>query len=168
VLIVRTRLHRDELGLGTVTSENANHSSVGGAQGSSWTSSTQATFLASRLGRLSGLLESKKTCRSLYPDPPDQLNRAIARVLLALMPFPRIVHPSHPKAADRHAVAYDDETADRIATLGRGIAQDRAEHTLDAVGDVDAALAQRHRGKKLAFEPLVFLTIFVLPRDSRL
>ena len=164
MLIVRTRLHMDELGLGTVTSENANHSSVGGAQGSSWTSSTQATFLASRLGRLSGLLESKKTRRSLYPDPPDQLNRAIARVLLALMPFPRIVHPSHPKAADRHAVAYDDETADRIATLGRGIAQD----TLDAVGDVDAALAQRHRGKKLALEPLVFLTIFVLPRDSRL
>jgi hypothetical protein len=33
---------------------------------------------------------------------------------------------------------------------------------------VDAALAQRHRGKKLALEPLVFLTIFVLPRDSRL
>src|SRR5215475_11018902 len=54
----------------------------------------------------------------------------------------------------------------RIGTIRRGIAQDRAEHALDPIGHAAAAFAERHRGEELALEPLVLFVMLELPRED--
>src|SRR5262249_49599473 len=95
----------------------------------------------------------------------DQLRRTVGRISLVFVPFPGIVHPLHPETADRDPVTDDYEVSDRIRPVRRGVAQDSAEHTLDPVGDVASALAERHRREEFTLEALVLLIMLVLARE---